>query len=88
MMEARRAEVTISELESKLAMLSQEIARMTELLKNKQGEIEEARQKEYKLNQQLKEQQQWEFENKQLKAYLDNRLREIEDWRIRCGKLD
>ena len=45
MMEARRAEVTISELESKLAMLTQEISRLTELLKNKQAEIEDARQR-------------------------------------------
>jgi uncharacterized small protein (DUF1192 family) len=44
-MELRRSEVTINELENKLAMLTQEISRLNELLKQKQGEIEEARQR-------------------------------------------
>ena len=75
LIEAKRAEVAASEMEGKLVMLTQEIARLTELLKQKQGEIEEARQKEFRLNQQVKEQQQWEFENKQLKVNLDNRIK-------------
>ena len=44
-MEMRRAEVTISELENKLVMVTHEISRLNELLKQKQGEIEEARQR-------------------------------------------
>jgi uncharacterized coiled-coil protein SlyX len=51
--------VTISELENKLAMVSQELYRLNDILKQKQDEIETARHKEHKLQQQLKEQQQW-----------------------------
>ena len=87
-MELQRNELTITELENKLTMVSQELYRLNDILKQKQDELETFRQREFKLQHQLKEQQQWEFENKQLKTNLENRAREIEDWKVRYSKLD
>lgn len=74
-LELRRHESTIRELESKLTMITQEMHRLNELLRQKQDELEAGRQKEFKLQQQIKEQSQWEVENKQLRNTLENRLR-------------
>lgn len=53
-MELQRNEITITELENKLTMVSQELYRLNDILKQKQDEIEGFRQKEYRLQQQLK----------------------------------
>ena len=87
-MELKRSESAIDDLNGKVAIMAQEISRLNEMLRQKQEEIDAGRQREYKLQQQMKEQQQWEFENKQLRGNLENRTREIEDWRIKCGRLE
>ncbi len=53
-MELKRNEVTITDLENKLTVVSQELYRLNDILKQKQDELEAARQKEYRLQQQLK----------------------------------
>jgi chromosome segregation ATPase len=74
-MELKNYENMIGEFENKITLINQELMRLTQVLKDKEDEINGYKQREFKLNQQLKEQQQWEYENKQLRTNLDNRVK-------------
>jgi hypothetical protein len=53
-MELRNYENLINDHEKKLALLNQELLRLNEILKDKDEEIHNFKQKEYRLNQQIK----------------------------------
>ena len=55
-MELRNYENLINDHEKKLALLNQELLGLNEILKDKDEEIHNFKQREYRLNQQIKEQ--------------------------------
>ena len=59
-------------------MVNQELLRLNEVLRNKEDELQSARQREQRLQEQIKAQKEWEYNNQQLKSQLDNRQREID----------
>ena len=69
-MELRNYEHIIAEHEDKLVLLSNELMRLTELLRNREDEIQAYKKREYDLNIKLKEQREWENDNKNLRAYI------------------
>jgi hypothetical protein len=74
-MELRNYEGMLSENENKIAMLSQEMLRLNQVLGGKEDELSNLRQAVQKLNQQLKEQSEWENENKRLKQVVETRTK-------------
>jgi hypothetical protein len=58
------------------------------LLREKDDENSNYRQKEFKLTQQLKQLQDWEFEGKQLRNALDSKNREADEWKTRTSRLE
>lgn len=87
-MELRNYEHIIAEHEDKLVLLSNELMRLTELLRNREDEIQAFKKREYDLNIKLKEQRQWENDNKNLRAYIQSKTKEIEEWRTRASRLE
>lgn len=69
-MELKNYENVISDNENKIILLNQELMRLRDILTKKDLQLQEAKQKEFKFNQQLKAQQDWQHENKQLKTAL------------------
>lgn len=54
-MELRNYENIINDYENKLALSSQELLRLNELLREKEDDLNAYKQREFKLNQQLKQ---------------------------------
>lgn len=59
-MELRNYENILSDHENKLALTSQELLRLNDLLRQKEDDNSGLRQQEFKLTQQLKQFQEWE----------------------------
>lgn len=87
-MELRNYETMIHDFENKITLLNQELLRLNQVLKAKEEDLHDFKQREFKLSQRLKEQDQWDHENKQLKTTLENRVREIEEWKVRNSRLE
>lgn len=58
-MELKNYENVISDNENKIILLNQELMRLRDILTKKDLQLQEAKQKEFKFNQQLKAQQDW-----------------------------
>ena len=69
-MELRNYENILSDYENKLALTSQELLRLNDLLRQKEDDNSSLRQQEFKLTQQLKQLKEWESEGKQLRSTL------------------
>lgn len=87
-MELRNNEHVISELENKLALVSNELMRLNELLRSKEDDIQAYKKREYDLNLKLKAQADWESDNRSLRDQLEGKAREIDEWRIRASRLE
>lgn len=87
LMELRNYENVIADNENKIVLLNQEVLRLNDVLTRKNDDLENWKQRDFKLNQQLKAQQEWEYESKQLKSALENRNRELEEWKVRNSRL-
>lgn len=76
-MELRNYEGMLADNENKIAMLSQEMLRLNQVLGGKEDELSNLRQTVQRLTQQLKEQAEWENENKRLRQVVDTRTKEV-----------
>lgn len=77
-MELRSYEHLLTQHEDKLVLLSNELMRLTELLRTKEDEIQVYKKREYDLNIKLKQQKEWETDNKNLRAHIESKIKEIE----------
>ena len=87
-MELRNYENIINEHENKLAVLSNELIRLTDLLRNRDDDIQNYKKREYDFTLKLKEQADLNTDNLSLRGLLEAKSREIDEWRGRCGKLE
>lgn len=87
-MELRNYENLLTDHENKLALLNQELLRLNELLREKDDENSNYRQKEFKTSQQLKLLQDWELEGQQLRTALEAKTRDADEWKTRTSRLE
>ena len=59
LMELRNYENMIADFENKIALLNQELLRLNEVLKAKEEQLHDFKQREFRLSQKLKQQDQW-----------------------------
>ena len=87
-MELRQMESSVTDQQNKIALLNQELIRLSEILKSKEEQLQSARGSEARLGQQLKDLREWEFEGKQTRNALEAKNREVEEWRSNVGRLE
>ena len=87
-MELRQNQSLLGDYESKIALITQELQRMNEVLKDKEQQLQAQRNNEFKLSQELKKLQEWEFQGKVLRQTLDAKTKEADEWRVRVSRLE
>ena len=69
-------------------LINQELLRLNEVLRDREDQIQNQRNAEFKLQQQLKQLQEWEFEGKQLRQALESKNKEVDEWKVRASRLE
>ena len=86
--EAKNEEPRRKETENKLDLLTREIEKLSNALREKMGEIEEWRVRYSRLESNVRDREGLEIEIIRLKELLQGKLKELDDWKSRYGKLE
>lgn len=72
-MELRNNENVIADYENKIVLINQELLRLNEVLRDKEDQLQNQKNNEFKLTQKLKQLQEWQFQGKQLRQALESK---------------
>lgn len=88
MKEVRQQEDKIVEYEEKIHALGQELLKLSQLNELKSNQLDEARKKEFLLNQQLNTEKVFKFDNDQLRELFESKKVELSEMKIKILELE